>query len=208
MVKRSRQDSVSSSPEAADSPFIASDSASPVSSGEPSRSAKYTQLDAETKPVVMRCLLPPHQPLTFASYEEYNVHYQKSHVNRCAECHKNFPSDHYLGLHIAENHDSLAEARRARGEKTVCLVSLSPSPMYTRSADSPPPVRLLRRNLRPRLQHAPKAAHAHDRQAPVPEILRLLHRQRRHRQAQHHAPARPRPPTAEFCGADGKTAKY
>ncbi|KAJ9667131.1 hypothetical protein H2201_002650 [Coniosporium apollinis] len=123
MVKRSRQDSVSSSPEATDSLFVASDSASPVSSGEPSRSAKYTQLDAENKPVVMRCLLPPHQPLTFASYEGYDVHYQKSHVNRCVECHKNFPSDHYLGLHIAENHDSLAEARRARGEKTyACFV--------------------------------------------------------------------------------------
>lgn len=72
----------------------------------------------------MKCLLPPHQPLSFSSYEDYDVHYQKTHVNRCSECHKNFPSDHYLGLHIAENHDSLNEARRARGEKTyACFVS-------------------------------------------------------------------------------------
>ncbi|OCK94830.1 uncharacterized protein K441DRAFT_705353 [Cenococcum geophilum 1.58] len=72
----------------------------------------------------MKCLLPPHQPLSFSSYEDYDVHYQKNHVNRCSECHKNFPSDHYLGLHIAENHDSLNEARRARGEKTyACFVS-------------------------------------------------------------------------------------
>lgn len=72
----------------------------------------------------MKCLLPPHQPLSFSSYEDYDVHYQKNHVNRCSECHRNFPSDHYLGLHIAENHDPLNEARRARGEKTyACFVS-------------------------------------------------------------------------------------
>ncbi|KAF2816092.1 uncharacterized protein BDZ99DRAFT_458004 [Mytilinidion resinicola] len=72
----------------------------------------------------MKCLLPPHQPLDFTSFEDYEVHYQKAHVNRCQECHKNFPSDHYLGLHIAENHDPLNEIKRSRGEKTyACFVS-------------------------------------------------------------------------------------
>ncbi|KAF2492133.1 hypothetical protein BU16DRAFT_529501 [Lophium mytilinum] len=72
----------------------------------------------------MKCLLPPHQPLNFTSFEDYEVHYQKAHVNRCSECYKNFPSDHYLGLHIAENHDPLNEIKRSRGEKTyACFVS-------------------------------------------------------------------------------------
>lgn len=67
----------------------------------------------------MRCFLPPHPPLTFSTYDDYNVHYNKSHVNRCAECQRNLPSDHFLDLHIAENHDSLVAARKAREEKTV-----------------------------------------------------------------------------------------
>lgn len=68
----------------------------------------------------MRCSLPPHKGvLSFASYEDYEVHYLQAHVNRCAECGKNFPTGHFLGLHIEENHDPLAGARRERGEKTV-----------------------------------------------------------------------------------------
>ena len=126
MVKRSRPDSISSSSEA-DSPYIgpggSSRAVSPISANDSVHSSKIAHLDASSasieKPEVMKCLLPPHQPLSFSSYEDYDVHYQKNHVNRCSECHKNFPSDHYLGLHIAENHDPLNEARRARGEKTV-----------------------------------------------------------------------------------------
>lgn len=73
---------------------------------------------------VMRCSLPPHKTvLSFSSYEDYEVHYLQSHVNRCAECGKNFPTGRFLDLHIEENHDSLAVARRARGEKTVCILA-------------------------------------------------------------------------------------
>jgi hypothetical protein len=67
----------------------------------------------------MKCLLPPHDPLGFASYEEYDVHYQKMHTNRCSECQKNFPDEHILHLHISENHDPFVAARRERGEQTV-----------------------------------------------------------------------------------------
>lgn len=68
----------------------------------------------------MQCHLPPHpHGLSFPSYEAYEVHYQQNHVHRCTECHKNFPSDHYLNLHIAENHDPLNDARREKGDKTV-----------------------------------------------------------------------------------------
>ena len=68
----------------------------------------------------MRCSLPPHRdPIAFSSYAEYEVHYTKAHVNRCLECKKNFPTEHYVALHIAENHDPLNDVRKARGEKIV-----------------------------------------------------------------------------------------
>jgi hypothetical protein len=76
--------------------------------------------DSVARNPVMQCHLPPHpHGLSFPSYEAYEVHYQQNHVHRCTECHKNFPSDHYLNLHIAENHDPLNDARREKGDKTV-----------------------------------------------------------------------------------------
>jgi hypothetical protein len=69
---------------------------------------------------VMQCTLPPHRvPVSFSSYEDYEVHYQQFHVNRCSECGKNFPSEQFLTLHIEEYHDPLMEARREKGERTV-----------------------------------------------------------------------------------------
>lgn len=76
--------------------------------------------DTATTVPVMKCTLPPHREvISFSTYDEYNVHYAQTHVNRCVECGKNFPIDRFLALHIEENHDPLIEARRARGEKTV-----------------------------------------------------------------------------------------
>jgi hypothetical protein len=110
-VKRSRGDSLSSS-EDTSSPF----------SREQSVDIKLVHLEESAmseQPAVMKCLLPPHDPLGFASYEEYDVHYQKMHTNRCSECQKNFPDEHILHLHISENHDPFIAARRERGEQTV-----------------------------------------------------------------------------------------
>jgi len=73
----------------------------------------------------MQCSLPPHsrQTISFATYEEYETHYNKTHVNRCLECGKNFPTEHFLSLHLAENHNPLAEVLKARGERTyACFV--------------------------------------------------------------------------------------
>ena len=65
-LKRSRQDSASSS----------EDPRSSVSR-EPSLDVKIVHLDATSSAVsesaVMKCLLPPHAPLAFASFEEYEV---------------------------------------------------------------------------------------------------------------------------------------
>ncbi|KAF2715410.1 hypothetical protein K504DRAFT_457581 [Pleomassaria siparia CBS 279.74] len=80
----------------------------------------------------MKCSLPPHQPLTFSSFDEYDVHYQKTHVNRCQECRKNFPDDHFLHLHITENHDPISAMKRERGEKIYqCLLPTCSRPCST-----------------------------------------------------------------------------
>lgn len=132
MAKRSREDFEPSAPDSentGDSAVPARAITRPAAVAQPaSTSSKLIYLDAEggeAQPVwEMICSLPPHrQTLSFASYEEYEIHYLKTHTNRCTECRKNFPTEHFLNLHIEENHDSLVSVRRERGEKTVCLNS-------------------------------------------------------------------------------------
>ncbi|KAI9646712.1 hypothetical protein NHQ30_004709 [Ciborinia camelliae] len=92
----------------------------------PSTSSKIFHIDQESGESlsVMRCSLPGHhRTLSFLSYDDYEVHYKKSHMNRCLECRKNFPSEHFLNLHIEENHDALVSVRKDRGEKIYsCFV--------------------------------------------------------------------------------------
>lgn len=126
MVKRSR------SPEAEpESPDPSSTPSSPPATARTvvhpkyaeaqTSSSKFTRTEPDSESgEAMRCSLPPHRnTLTFATFEEYDIHYAKTHVNRCVECRKNFPTTHFLNLHIEENHDSLISVRRERGEKTV-----------------------------------------------------------------------------------------
>lgn len=88
---------------------------------QPPHAVKYVHVDAANasapNPTVMKCQLPGHRPLEFPSYGEYDIHYQKTHMNRCSECDKNFPSELILNLHLAEIHNPINEARKARGEK-------------------------------------------------------------------------------------------
>lgn len=72
----------------------------------------------------MRCSLPGHPPgLTFASYKDYESHYNKAHTNRCLDCRKSFPSSHILDLHIDEFHNVLTELKKEKGEATfACFV--------------------------------------------------------------------------------------
>ncbi|KAL8719018.1 MAG: hypothetical protein Q9225_003919 [Loekoesia sp. 1 TL-2023] len=126
MAKRSREDS----PPALDTDLISPSSPSSVEPGTPvdePHSTKYLQVSDEPiakKAVAMKCSLAPHpETLTFPTFEDFEVHYAQVHTNRCSECHKNFPTEHFLSLHISENHDPLIEARRAREEKTYrCFV--------------------------------------------------------------------------------------
>lgn len=71
----------------------------------------------------MQCLLPPHLPLSFDSTENFDIHYLKEHTNRCSSCGRNFPSTHYLDLHMDENHNPVRESKAASGEKTyACFI--------------------------------------------------------------------------------------
>ncbi|TIA26834.1 hypothetical protein D6C81_00398 [Aureobasidium pullulans] len=87
---------------------------------------KYAQLDPHshsTASQTITCGLPPHEVVNFTTYGDYEIHYLKSHVNRCLACGKNFPSSHFLSLHITEHHDPLNSIKRDRGEKTYrCFV--------------------------------------------------------------------------------------
>lgn len=90
----------------------------------PRLTSKYTELDCAVEDdedtIAMRCSLPPHgDALSFKSYDEYETHYNKSHVNRCLECRRNFPTDHLLSVHIEEYHDPLVLVQREKGEHTV-----------------------------------------------------------------------------------------
>jgi hypothetical protein len=113
-LKRSRSNSLSST-EALSSPSIREDT--------PDVKIVHLSMDADTtlsaKPTIMKCELSPHHPLEFDSFEDYDVHYQKTHLNRCTECGRNFPDEHILHLHIAEYHDPINAAKRDRGEKIV-----------------------------------------------------------------------------------------
>lgn len=129
MAKRSREDSdpplYSERQESSDGLY--SDIPSPADSNA-HEAVKLVHLDPEysdASPVeVMRCSLPGHRPdLPLNTFEDYQVHYNKTHVNRCVECRKNFPTDHFLSLHQAENHDPLVAILRDRGEHTyACFV--------------------------------------------------------------------------------------
>lgn len=121
MSKRSREESFSP---LAESESVASTEDEDHALRPAKISAQTTSDQAVHDLPVMQCSLPPHrQALDFNSIEAFELHYHKDHCNRCSSCDKNFPSAHFLSLHIDENHNSLRAEREAKGEKTyACLV--------------------------------------------------------------------------------------
>ncbi|OTB20681.1 hypothetical protein K445DRAFT_313172 [Daldinia sp. EC12] len=132
-MKRSREpeEDALSSPEPEASSDKISNSASPREV-EPLPPAKITELDEsavdddddENGTFIMKCSLPPHRDvLSFRTYTEYEAHHNRTHMNRCVECGKNFPSEHLLNVHIEECHDAFAAVKREKGEHTYsCFV--------------------------------------------------------------------------------------
>ncbi|CRG87106.1 hypothetical protein PISL3812_04121 [Talaromyces islandicus] len=124
MAKRPRRDSADSG---LNVPILTHQEAPGRRSSSMTPVAKISSSSTEQQPpqgrrgVMMHhyCSLPPHrETIDFASYDEYETHYLQTHVNRCSECGRNFPTLHFLSIHIEENHDPLILARRDRGEKT------------------------------------------------------------------------------------------
>ena len=122
MHKRSREDSISSASNQS--------TVSPIATSR--QAAKYLRVTPESGPSeVMHCSLPPHDPISFSTYEEYDVHYVQAHTNRCSDCKANFPTEHFLDLHIRENHDPIRAALQAKGEKTVTVIIAASNPILT-----------------------------------------------------------------------------
>lgn len=118
MAKRPRRDSADSELSV---PILTHQEAPGRRSSSMTPAAKISSSSTEQpRAMTMHCSLPPHrETVQFASYDEYETHYLQIHVNRCSECARNFPTLHFLSIHIEENHDPLILARRDRGEKTV-----------------------------------------------------------------------------------------
>lgn len=107
-VKRSRQDSTLGLPVGADAV---------------AREAKFIELDSASdsngKAGSITCHLPPHTTQTFPSMSAYEAHIAAAHSNRCKDCAHNFPSPHFLDLHITENHDPFFASKRERNARTT-----------------------------------------------------------------------------------------
>lgn len=65
--------------------------------------------------------------IVFASYAEFESHVQNYHTYICKECHKKFPTDKFLTLHIEENHDPFFQIRKDKGEKTFKCFNYDPN---------------------------------------------------------------------------------
>lgn len=118
MAKRVREPSLSTQ----DSPSgLEEGDASSPTVGEAVHTPKYVELEneePEKSKSAFQCLLPPHKLMTFTTYPDYEAHYNASHTNRCKQCRKNFPTSHFLQLHLSENHDPIVAVKRERGDKT------------------------------------------------------------------------------------------
>ena len=121
MAKRSREASFTPSADPASSSVSVSDSGDEAI--HPSK-INALSMDQEHAYVAMQCSLPPHRDsIDFPSIDAFEVHYAKDHSNRCSSCGKNFPSAHFLALHLDEHHNPLREELEAKGEKTYgCFV--------------------------------------------------------------------------------------
>ncbi|CAK7201264.1 hypothetical protein SEUCBS139899_003967 [Sporothrix eucalyptigena] len=76
----------------------------------------------QAESAIMSCLLH-RERMDFPTYDAYEAHYTKEHLNRCIECRRNFPSPLYLSLHGDEWHDPFVAVKRDKGEHTYgCFV--------------------------------------------------------------------------------------
>lgn len=63
------------------------------------------------------CNYYPCTQLVFTNYQEYEHHVVSTHEFVCQSCQKKFPDNHFLLLHIDENHNPLLLIKRDRGDR-------------------------------------------------------------------------------------------
>lgn len=69
----------------------------------------------------------PHCLETFDSTSALEEHYEKNHVHQCHECHRIFPNEYLLDLHLQETHDAYYQTLVQHGKTTYpCLVQNCP----------------------------------------------------------------------------------
>lgn len=123
-MKRSREPKESPSPSTPGSDDLEPPTPDERALPQDNHNNKIAELDLSDSETAsspaMRCLLHK-DALFFGSYDEYESHYSKAHLNKCLECRKNFPSAHLLAVHIEECHDAFAAVRREKGEHTVSV---------------------------------------------------------------------------------------
>ena len=74
-----------------------------------------------------QCLAPGCQA-TFTQLLDSEAHYATKHRHSCSVCNKSLPSNHFLEIHIMENHDSFFQVRnqaqKVRPKKMAIFVIL------------------------------------------------------------------------------------
>ncbi|KAK6460132.1 hypothetical protein DFJ63DRAFT_264065 [Scheffersomyces coipomensis] len=65
------------------------------------------------------CNTPPcnENPIIFSDYAAYENHITTNHTFLCEACHKRFPSQLILNIHIDENHNPFNKIKQENGEK-------------------------------------------------------------------------------------------
>lgn len=74
--------------------------------------------------VIISCTFPPchNNSPRFRDYFLYEAHIIQCHSFACSQCHKKFPSDSLLDIHIDENHNPFFQLEKERGGKVYkCL---------------------------------------------------------------------------------------
>lgn len=66
---------------------------------------------------ILTCDLTPCAGTQFASHDVYRAHLKSVHHEKCMACHRTFPSNDILQLHINENHNPLLRIKQEQGDK-------------------------------------------------------------------------------------------
>ncbi|OWB86659.1 binding protein [[Candida] boidinii] len=70
----------------------------------------------------IKCTLTPkciRENITLSSQDQFEIHYLTNHSNICSVCHKRFPNERILELHIDENHNPFNALRISNGDTRI-----------------------------------------------------------------------------------------